>query len=184
MIAYGLRRSCHLFGSIYKRAQGHQAFDGASVLMLIWLCGLLIGVGWTYVQISKRTSALIGVCNICFATPLKYLLVVLPFLFSAIAVVYSRPKLMFLICGIKAVCVAADCILLCYSCGQAGWLAYWLYMFSDVCSLPFLYFYWIRNLSEGHQAKRRDYSFILPVLTLIIVDYRIVLPYAMRFGFN
>lgn len=172
-----------MFGAIYKRKRGRIGFDGVSALMYIWLSGLLIGTGWTYSVTCKQSSVILSVLNLCLATPLKYLLVVLPFLISAIAVIYSRPKLMFFICGIKAACLAAGCTLLCYSFGQAGWLAYWLFMFCDVSSLPFLYCYWIRSLYSDRNSIRRDYLFLMPVLALIIVDYRIVSPYAMKFGF-
>lgn len=172
-----------MVGAIYKCKRGHQSFDGIPVLMHVWLSGLLIGTVLTDSVISKRTSVIFEVCKMCFTTPLKYLLVLLPFLFSAFAVIYSRPKLLLFICGIKAVYFSAGCMLLCYCFGQAGWLAYWLFMFCDACALPFLYWYWIRNLSAHHQGKRRDYVFLLPVLALIVIDYRIVLPYAMKFGF-
>lgn len=173
----------YLFGAIYKRKSGQQRFGGISALMYIWLSGLLIGAILAFLEIGNRPSVLIGVSKICFATPLKYLLVILPFLFSAIAVSFLRPKVMYSICGVKAAWFATSCVLLCHRFGQAGWLAYWLFMFCDVCTLPFLYCYWIRNLSCDRCIRGRELLLLLPVLALIVIDYRIISPYAMKFGF-
>ena len=172
-----------MFGAAYKRKPGQRCFDDISVLMYVWLSGLLIGAILASIEIGNRPSVVIGVSKICFATPLKYLLVILPFLFSATAVSFLRPKVMYSICGIKAAWFATSCVLLCHCFGPAGWLAYWLFMFCDVCTLPFLYCYWIRHLSCDRCIRGRELLLFLPVLALIIFDDRIISPYAMKFGF-
>jgi len=156
----------------------------ASVLIHIWLAGLLFGTVLSIFSRDYLSTMLSVIYPLFFSVPQRFLLTLLPFLLSAVAVSFSHPRWLFYLCGIKAVWFATGCYLMCLSYGSAGWLARWLFMFCDVSSLPLLFFYWLRLLCVPR--KKRIYEQILffaPLVTLIIIDYRIVTPYAAKFGF-
>ena len=165
-------------GAKYTWKRNRWRINRTTLLMIIWLSGLLFGL-----VLAEIGDALFRrLTQTLFATPQKYMLSILPFLFSAVAVFFSRPRWLYCICGVKAVLFAVSCFLLCDFFGHAGWLAYCLFMFADVCSLPFLYCYWLRNLSNDRSRGVREYFILLPILASIVVDYRIVSPYATKFG--
>lgn len=158
-------------------------FSSVSTLERIWLIGLLVGIVFTSFGIERCDTLLPDILQCCFGSPKRILLGVLPFLLSATAVHLSHPRWLYWICGIKAVWFATCCFLFCYYYRQAGWLACLLFMFFDVSSLPFLFFYWLRNLS-GYRSRKSDKCIMfLSILSLIFIDYRIIIPYASKFGF-
>lgn len=169
-------------GAIYKCKRNQWPIHGASLLMIIWLLGLLVGVVFAVRVVSNRASLLSLLCEVSLTTPCKYVLLILPFLLSATAVFFSHPRWLYCICGIQAVLFSVSATLLCLCFGQAGWLAYWLFLFCNACSLPFLYCYWLRNLSGDNSRGVRECILLLPTVALIIVDYRIITPYVTKFG--
>lgn len=105
--------------------------------------------------------------------------ILLPFLLSALAVFFSKPKLIFAIAFLKAFNFAfiSAGVFAAFGCG--GWLVRWLLMFSDCLTMPLLWLYWLRN-AFGCRAFRiwevgttaaaycligcLDYYFIMPLL--------------------
>jgi hypothetical protein len=171
-----------LSGAIYKHKRNQRPFSGASLLMIIWLLGLLIGAVFAFRVVTNGFLLPAWFYKFSFTTPYKYVLPILPFLLSAMAVFFSRPRWLYCICGIQSVLFSASATILCLRFGQAGWLAYWLFLFFETCSLPFLYCYWLRNLSNVNSRGVRECILLLPILALMIVDYRIITPYVIKFG--
>ena len=170
---------------------GMHKYDGSSLfnlknchLVLTWLTGMVFGMiiaylgqnhwhqGWKTVQFFHRCPAV------------KVFSVLLPFLFSALAVSIAQPKWLLIICAIKSFGYGCLLVLFCVRYGQAAWLAWLLIAFLDVCSMPLLLHYWCLNLSYDWKKSWLVYlSIFLTLLALIIVDYQIVTPYVMRSGF-
>lgn len=151
-------------------------------LSCIWLTGLLLGSAATIFFRFFVNPLLPVLMRIYCSVPIKLLFIFLPFLLSALAVYLSRPGWVFLLCGVKAVCFAIGSCILCLHYGQAGWLARWLLMFSDVCTLPLLFLYWMQSVTGGETFTwRKHVIFMLAIMTFTIVDYRIVTPYAVKF---
>ncbi len=108
--------------------------------------------------------------------------ILLPFLFSAFAVYFSKPRVLYLIAFLKAFLFAFVSAGITLAFGSAGWLVRWLVMFSDCLSLPLLWLYWQRNVS-GQQGFRLaefgvfagiacligclDHAFIVPLLSVL-----------------
>lgn len=169
-------------GAICKYERNQFRFSSNSLLSTIWLSCLLIGVVFALRAANNHASLARWIIKIYSAAPQKYMLLILPFLLSAAAVFISRPYWLYCICGIQAVLFSVSASILCLHYGQAGWLAYWMFMFPNACSLPFLYCYWLNILSNNNGEGIRQYFLLLPILALIIVDYRIIAPYVSKFG--
>lgn len=151
-------------------------------LSWIWLAGLLLGSVATFFFRIFISSLLPALMRIYCSVPIKLLFTLLPFLLSAFVVYSSHFGWVFLICGAKAVCFAICSSVLCLHYGQAGWLARWLLMFSDVCTLPLLFLYWTQSVTGGETFTwRKHVIFMLAIMLFTIVDYRIVTPYAVKF---
>lgn len=107
--------------------------------------------------------------------------VFLPFLFSAFAAYFSRPKLMLLICFWKALCFGFCGFGISIAYGQCSWLMRMLLMFSDLCSLPILLCYWSRY-AWGN--RRPDWCGNVSVLSLLLIittiDYCFISPFTVR----
>ena len=178
-----LWRSHLLSGAIHKR-EGDRLFSSpATFLVYIWLAGMMFGILLCFLFRAYLLSLFTLIYPIFFAVHCKILFVLLPFLLSAFAVSFSRPAWLLVICGIKATVFSSCCVILCGGYGQAGWLACWIFLFFDVCSLPLLFFYWLHNLSF-HSSRRwfEHIVFFFALMVLILIDYRIVTPYATKFG--
>ena len=170
-------------GAINNCERDLRKCSSASLLTSIWLGGLLTGTVLTFLSLEHMSVLSAFICQSFFTMPRKFLTGILPFLLSAIAVYFSRPGWVYCICGIKAVLFAACSVLICNYYGQAGWLACGLFMFFDIYSLPLLFFYWLWILSDRRDRNIRvSMIFLIPILVLIFLDYRIVDPYASKFG--
>ena len=172
-----------MIGAIYKSGRDPSHFHATTILTCIWLMGLLLGIVLAFTGIDHWTVLPPVVSQLSFASPQKYLFVFLPFLLSGVFAYFSQPGWLYWLCGIKASWFSICCYVLCRYYGQAGWLACELFMFSDICSLPFLFFYWLRCLSGAKGRSFRDYFIFLPIVAIAIIDYRIISPYAIKFGF-
>lgn len=170
-------------GAIYKCYNKQPFVTSESLLLYIWMSGLLIGIVLT-LFCGDYCYSLFG--TFLFSTGIheRVLFAILPFLLSALAVTFLHPAWLYLICGLKATIFMVCCLTLCMKFGQAGWIARWLFMFTDACSAPIFLFYCLRNVSNCRRKCWYEYTLLLVFLIgILIVDYRIVSPYAAKFGF-
>ena len=102
----------------------------------------------------------------------------LPFLFSALAVYLRIPKLLVLICAIKAALFGFCGCSICLSYHQSSWLVLVLFLFTDLCTVPVLYLYWLRSLCAKNSASWSTYlcfgSFFLAICA---IDWYFILPF-------
>lgn len=149
-----------------------------TILAVVWLLGLLLGTvisicaGDSLVSLMRMAvSGRVSISGLLSA-------MVLPFLLSALAVYIQKPVLLVLIAFGKAFLVSYLGLGAMAAYGSAGWLVRWLLMFSDCCSLPLLWLYWLRLLS----GKRRFASIETAALMIAVVligslDYCVVSPF-------
>lgn len=171
-------------GVICKHERYSSRLSPSALLSWVWLVGLLIGLMGSFVGRDNFATVFSGFNPVTVSAPRKLFITLLPFLLSVLTVSFIHRSWLYLICGAKAVCFAICCFLLCLCYGQAGWLACFLFMFFDVCSLPCLFFYWMRQLcTQDGTGRFQHIIFFLIIAVLAIIDYRIVTPYAAKFGF-
>lgn len=170
-------------GAICKTNRIRSSRVSILLLSYFWLIGLFFGTAISFVGREYLIRLMPVLQPVLRSGHLRIALVLVPFLLSAFAVCFSRPVWLLWICGLKAFSFIICCLILCLRYGQATWLARWLYMFSDVCSLPLLLFF--GQYSFNAKRERLPYACIvlfLALVLLIIVDYRIVTPFSSRFG--
>lgn len=101
----------------------------------------------------------------------------LTFLASALAVYLGRRILLIPIAFIKAFFFSYAGYRLFLAWGQAGWLVTGLTMFSSLCSLPVLYWYWRRCLSAP-RFEWPVFRLALALLSVIgFVDFYWIVPF-------
>ena len=105
---------------------------------------------------------------------------VLPFLFSAIAVYLAQPMLLFPIAFWKAFMFSYMGSGLITAWGSAGWLMAPLVMGGSFCSLSVLYWYWTRHIC-GERFRWGTFSLALAALAVIgIIDLFVIEPFLAR----
>ena len=105
---------------------------------------------------------------------------VLPFLFSAFAAYLGRPFLLFPTAFWKAFLFSYMGSGLFAAWGSAGWLITLLVMFGSLCSMPVLYWYWLRCLS-GRRFDVAVFCLLLGILVAVsLVHYYLMVPFLAR----
>ena len=118
------------------------------LLAFCWMSGLVSGfLFYTFNQhmLSSLMRRVIFAPVSIVGLLLSFLL---PFLFSAFAVIIHTPIWIFPIAGYKAFSFAAISIGFVDSMGSAGWLHWILLLAGDILSLPALYLYWLHSLMD------------------------------------
>ena len=125
------------------------------ILAFCWCAGLLTGCYFAncagnihYSMMRRATSCSVSIAGL--------VVVLLPFLFSAFAVYWNRPSLMYIVCFLKAwsFTLAAYGILNAF--GSAGWLVRFLVQFSDILLLCPLCWFFLRHIRGNSAQWKRD----------------------------
>lgn len=164
-----------------KSGSAENAGRASSILLMIaWVAGLLLGgvvaaVSQETLSEAFRTASLSGSTLSGIVLPS-----LLPFLLSALAVYFSAPKFLTFICGVKAFSFAFCGFGLCFVYGQCSWLIRLLLMFTDVFSLPILYFYWTRY-SSGERRPSWITNICIFCILLVIssIDHCFISPFTV-----
>lgn len=127
----------HIFTGLQRKA-------GTVCLALFWSAGLFAGFIFYRNTGNSSVSLMCGALNCAVSIVSLLSVILLPFLLSAFAVYFSRPYLLLVIAFVKAFSLAFVSAGLNTAFGAAGWLAQLLLMFSDCCTVPILWLYWLR----------------------------------------
>lgn len=135
------------------------------LLAFCWMSGLVSG--FLFYTFNQHTLSSLMLRTVFAPVSIVGLLLsfLLPFLFSAFAVIIHTPIWIYPISCYKAFSFAVVSIGLVDGMGSAGWL-YWILLLAvDILSLPALYLYWLHSLMDiqGTYAK--------PVLFLVTVAF-------------
>jgi len=99
-------------------------------------------------------------------------------LFSAFAVYISQPVLLIPIAFCKAFLFSYTSIGILTAFGSAGWLIHLLFMFGDILTLPLLWYFWSKFLSDNCSHAIRC---LLPILITAAfigyTEYRVISPF-------
>ena len=150
---------------------------GTIILAFCWCAGLLVGcffanrAGNIHFSMMRRA--------ICASVSISGLVVVLlPFLFSAVAVFVCGTWVFAPLCFLKAFRFAYLSGLVSASFGGAGWLIRLLLLFADGCIIPMLLWIWLRWFHGGSGKAIREIA-ICALFACIIwsIDYFVVSPF-------
>lgn len=149
------------------------------ILAFSWVFGLLTG-GFLSCVGSDSVSELMGGCvyaSVSIVTLLQVYMI--PFLFSALAVFLSFPWLLPAICFGKAMLFSFVFSGLIFAWGTSASFLCSVIMACDLLSMPFLYFWWLRNVSGTRRVHIRELiAFALPALAIVTAVRIWVIPFA------
>lgn len=143
----------------------HNQFCGASfcsfrrmypaVLVFVSVLGLLFGI-WSGMLSGSSFVSLMRSCDFSAVSIVSLIVISLPFLISALAVVCSCRYFLFAVVFGKAFSFGFSGMC-CFSAFQsAGWLVFFLLFFMDICLFPVLYWFVFRHIAEGHRSLKKD----------------------------
>ena len=150
------------------------------LLLACWACGcwagILTGSNAGVIYLSLMRGALgcsVSIVGLAFS-------VFLPFLLSAFAVYWNRPRFLYIISFVKAWSFTFAAYGICQAFGSAGWLVRFLVQFSDICLLCPLCWFLLRHIRSGSQLWRRDLEFCtLAAAAVCSIDYCVVSPFVV-----
>lgn len=149
-----------------------------SVLLVLWTFGIILGVAVGGVS-SLRSASLMRRALLAPVSIIGlFICSFLPFAFTAACILSDRHWLIYLLCSFKGFSVAytGRLCLICF--GDAGWLARYFLLFSQITTVPALWFVWI-CLGKGKvQLNRCSLILLLAYLIVaVLLDYFVVAPY-------
>lgn len=137
------------------------------------ISGVLISMSASDALCSAMRAAVYGRVSI----PGLLSAILLPFLFSALAVYISSSWLLIPIAFGKAFLFAFLGTGILGAFGSAGWLVRLLLMFSDIASMPLLWWYWRKSLCGSGHFTRNAVVAAGFVLLIGSVDYCVISPF-------
>ena len=170
--------------SYQHRTAQYKRMINIAILSVVWIAGLLTGAALAnnisyqlvgYKLILDRISLL----GLLFST-------VLPLAISAVAIIIQAPCLIFPVAFIKGLMHAYSTLVIYSVYGAAGWLAKWLFVFSDSILILFLLWFWLRMIAGKCTSFTRD-LLICSIATVVVVciDFLIVSPFSvMLFNYS
>lgn len=151
-------------------------------LAFCWCMGLLLGAflaqhaGEVHLSLMRRAVS-------CPVSIVGLFAVLLPFLFTAFAVVISNCWLYYPIAFFKAFLFSYHACVVSAAFGSAGWLVRYLFLFTDACTIPILLWLWILGTGNHNSGLLRrtvictllsvavgmiDFCFVSPFLAMLI----------------
>lgn len=145
---------------------------------IIWLCGLAGGV-FIATGLDHTHFLLMRPSNLYGLSIFRQLAAVyLPFLFAAYAVSIDNPKLLLVLCFVKAFAFSFCGCLVFNAYGTAGWLVRLLLLFTDVFTIPVLIWYCLRHIDSQIYSAKRDLIICILLITIVVCfDYFVISPF-------
>lgn len=143
------------------------SLGGRVYLGAAWILGLLLGVysgcRWDESLVPLMHGCLYDTVSIVCV----FCLLCLPFMISLLASFWNVRWLIYLIAFGKAFLFSFVSLGVFFSFGAAGWLVQLLLMFSEVCSLPVLYWFWMYCLDHRQGPSPLEIFSLLSLFFLI-----------------
>lgn len=160
----------HYFGSLRRKVS-------TIILALFWILGLFSGCVYHLNSGSATASLMCGALNGTVSIVSLLSVILLPFLLSALAVYFFKPAFLPVIAFFKACTMAFVATGLMSAYGSAGWLAQLMLMFSDLCTVPLLWLFWLRHLGNpGRCSVTESCLFLASVCLVCFLDFYLISP--------
>ena len=141
------------------------------LLALFWGLGLCAGQAVCILSEPLSTSVMRSAASSAVSI-VGLLHTLFPFFLSAIAIALHAPRMLLALSFGKAFLSSYASLAICRFFGTSGWLARWFLMFSDLISLPMLYFMWHRCLSTDHVVSISEILLLMALALLVAsIDY-------------
>ena len=151
------------------------------LLAAVWCLGLLAGI----FLVSRASESVIALMRLAGKSRVSIVGLLLgnllPFLLSFAAISSSMPRLVYAVCFFRSALYGFCAFGVGLGYGSAGWLVQALLLFSDVLTMPALFWFWIRHIGGRRRSRNRD--FLLCVIYAVAVwaaDFCLVAPFLAR----
>ena len=147
------------------------------LLALCWCGGLILGISFASSADDSTLLMMHSASMSAVSIPGLLSILFLPFLLSALAVYLSRSLLLLGVAFVKAFAFGFCAFAVNAAFQSAGWLVCMLLMFSDLCSLPLLVWFWLRHIAGDRRNAAADLA-VCAAIALFIggFDYCVVSP--------
>lgn len=164
--------------------------DGASVLKSprlrlalfssVWFGGFVFGALIFRSAQSAFVSGMFGALSCAVSIVGLLLVIILPFLITALAVYESKPVALYLLCFFKAVLYSVNVLAIYGAYGTAGWLVQILLMFTENCTMAMLWFLWLCVILNRPKIFQRAFLWCFGISVLAgVLDLFIISPFAV-----
>ena len=123
--------------------------DPTPYLASFWCTGLILGAVIAANADTSHHSLMLLACDSPVSIVRLLIVILLPLLFSAIAVLISCPWLLIPIAFMKAFLYSFVCYGVIAAFGASGWLIRLFLIFSDTFMLPVLWQFWLSSTRQG-----------------------------------
>lgn len=148
------------------------------LLALSWVAGLLLGVCSAFSASSFLVPMMRESIGCSVSIPGLLVAAFLPFLFSIYAVYLSEPWFLLIISTLKAFCFGFCACGVSLAFGHCSWLVRFLFLFTDVFSIPVLYWYWVKHIKiETKPIVQETLVCMGFVACFVAIDYCFVAPF-------
>lgn len=150
------------------------------LLAFVWSLGFLAGLSVFKLSAPSFISLMHGFSFGSVSIVGLIISVTFPFLISALAVLYSKPLLVFTVCFLKAFffTLVSISVILCY--GSGGWVIHRLAMAHEVLSLPILYTFWYRSFYYRKIPSLSEcFGWICIEFLILAMDYQLINPFLL-----
>ena len=150
-------------------------------LPFCWGLGLLLGATYGY-RADRSYVLLMRIATSSRMTIVGlFVTLYIPLLLSASAVYLKHPQWLIPICFSKAFLFASCGCALFVVFGSAAWLVRLLLQFSDLCTIPFLYWFCMRNITGRNLNTQSDFLVCCVAAAIIgIFDFGVISPYLVK----
>lgn len=153
---------------------------GIITLFLVWLLGILVGISIFRLQRTVFASMMLSASCATVSIVSLSSIVILPFSVTAIAVVFSKPYILFALCFMKSALYSLSVISIYSVYSSAGWLAQWVLLFLDNCSTVALWMLWINSFTTEKTRLMKALALCCSVCTIFwVLDCHIVSRFAV-----
>lgn len=157
----------------------------AWILAFSWVCGLSFGL-FLASRMHGNFSSLMRTALTNRVSIVGLLIILLfPFISSAVAVWFSRTGYLYLLVAGKGICFSFCVYLIMVEFPSSGWLFCRLLLFSELCILPPLFYLWIKSIEGGKQTIRHSAGFCLLIAVVAgVLDYFLISPFTVTLMLN
>ena len=170
-----IKRHCRQWSSFWRK-------NCNFFLACSWTSGLLAG----QFLLLRADASVYSLLRSAVSQPTSiaglFVTAVTPFIFYSIAVSFSRPWLLVLLCFTRSLMFSYIVLGIAVSFWASSWLIRWIFLFSQCALVSLEYWYWRHYVSGEHGSDVVVFIFLISIVFLIVsLDYGVVLPFGAHF---
>lgn len=147
-------------------------------MAVVWVLGLICGAGCGFHWDASLIPLMRGCLYDAVSIVCVFSLLCLPFMISLLASFWNARGLIYLTAFGKAFLYSFVSLGIFFSFGAAGWLVHLMLMFSEVCSLPVLYWFWTYCLEHRQGPSSLEvFSFLSLFFLIASLNSSYVMPF-------